>query len=141
MWVKRRKAQCEHKVSAVHPTTDMRRLAGTLTGGLRITPAFAERSKVESRRRSQPGGGFFMPRWAALRRGPNALPAGVPPASILACSSALACPVSSDAGRNGGFALFRGRCVRYERGIVMGAERKPEQFDDALGNLLLRFPH
>ena len=28
-----------------------------------ITPAFAERSKVESRRRSQPGGGFFMPRW------------------------------------------------------------------------------
>jgi hypothetical protein len=61
--VKRRKAQCEHKVSAVHPTTDMRRLAATLAGGLRITPAFAERSKVESRRRSQPGGGFFMPRW------------------------------------------------------------------------------
>jgi hypothetical protein len=60
---KRRKAQCEHKVSAVHPTTDMRRLAATLAGGLRITPAFAERSKVESRRRSQPGGGFFMPRW------------------------------------------------------------------------------
>jgi hypothetical protein len=38
-WVKPGKAQCEHKVSAVHPTTDMRRLAATLAGGLRITPA------------------------------------------------------------------------------------------------------
>jgi hypothetical protein len=37
----------------------MRRLVATLAHGLRITPAFAERSKVESRRRSQPGGGFF----------------------------------------------------------------------------------
>src|SRR5664279_3168337 len=38
-------------------------LAAILASGLRITPAFAERSKVESRRRSQPGGGFFMSRW------------------------------------------------------------------------------
>src|SRR5674476_1499109 len=85
---------------------------------------------------------FAEMRAAGVRGHPEAaFSAGVPPASVLACSSALACPVSSDAGRNGGFALFRGRCVRYERGIVMGAERKPEQFDDALGNLLLRFPH
>jgi hypothetical protein len=33
-------------------------LAAILASGLRITPAF-----LESRRRSQPGGGFFMSRW------------------------------------------------------------------------------
>jgi hypothetical protein len=52
-------APFEQMWSALPPTTDMRRLVATLAHGLRITPAFAERSKVESRRRSQPGGGFF----------------------------------------------------------------------------------
>ncbi len=45
--------------------------------------------------------------------------------------SPATCPVSSDAGRSGGFALFPSRFdpvrrVRHERSIVMGAERKPE---------------
>jgi hypothetical protein len=69
---------------------------------------------------------------AALRRGPNALPARVSPASVLACSSALPCPISSDAGRGGGFALFPGRFypvrrVRHERsiGLRCTCERTP----------------
>jgi hypothetical protein len=53
-------------------------------------------------------------------------------ASVLTCSSALACPVSSDAGRSDGFALFPGRFdpvrrVRHERGIGLRCtyERTP----------------
>jgi hypothetical protein len=55
---------------------------------------------------------------------------------VLACSSALACPVSIDAGRSGGFALFPGRHagrVRHERGIMMAALREPEQFEKSGG--------
>ena len=83
-------------------------------------------SPISTRRR------LFHVALAALRRGPNALPARVSPASVLACSSALPCPISSDACRGGGFALFPGRFypvrrVRHERsiGLRCTCERTP----------------
>jgi hypothetical protein len=94
-------------------------------------------SPISTRRR------LFHVALAALRRGPKALPARVSPASVLACSSALARPVSSDASRTSGFALFPVRlgpfwCVWHERRVMMAAWREPEQFENPDADLLLR---
>jgi hypothetical protein len=83
-----------------------------------------------------------MPRWrpcgAALTRYQP-----VCPRQASWRAPALACPVSSDAGWSSGFALFPARFdpvrrVRHERGIVMGSEREPEQFENPAADLLLR---
>src|SRR5260370_5180988 len=60
--------------------------------------------------------------------------------------SPATCPVSSDAGRSGGFALFPSRFDpvrrgRHERRIVMGAGGQPGEVEDTVGNLLFGRRH
>ena len=82
--------------------------AATLAHGLRIMPALSGKpSPISTRRR-------------------------LCHAALAALQSALACPVSSNADRDGGLPLLGGRQVRRERCVFMAAKREPEQADNPL---------
>src|ERR1700724_4249373 len=77
-WVKARKGQCEHKVSAVHPTTDIRRLAATFVARVAYharsgrpvgPPASGKLSPISTRLR------LSHPALAALRSPLKSIPA------------------------------------------------------------------